>query len=132
HGDRRRTGGGVAGAFHRDAPVVAALLEDETLAEGRRDGDELRVDRRTVEALVVVLDQDLPVGPQLGDRAVRTAQLVHPPRLVQQRLVALLLERLPDTLLRLAEMDEDEALPDVDVHGPERKRRAVEPVGPYD
>src|SRR5947209_12721320 len=39
-----------------------------------------------------------------------------------------MLERLADTRLRLAEVDEDEALPDVDVHGPEGERRTVELV----
>src|SRR5262245_18750105 len=104
-GKRRRPRGGVTGALHRDAPVVTTLLEDEALAEGRRDGDELRVDGRTVEALVVVLDEDLPISPQLCHGSARSAQLVHPPGLVHQGLVALMLERVANTLLRLAEVD---------------------------
>src|SRR5207344_776308 len=39
-----------------------------------------------------------------------------------------MLERLADSQLGRAEMDEHEPLPDVDAHGPERQRRAVELV----
>src|SRR5262249_55966984 len=120
--------GRIAGALHGDAPIVASLLEDEALAEGRRDGDELGMDSRTVEALVVVLDEDLPVGVQLGHGLARGLQLAHLPGLVLQGQVTLVLERLANTLAGLAEVDEGESLPDVDLDGPQRERRAVELV----
>src|SRR5262249_21429099 len=113
---------------HRDTPILATLFEDEALAEGGRDGDELGMDGGTVEALVVVLDEDLPVGLQLRHGLPRGAQLVHLPRLVHQRLVALRLELVADTILGRAEVDEHEPLPHVDLHRPEREGRAVELV----
>ena len=73
---QQREGGGAglrvaaAAARHRDAVVAAALLEDVAGLERRRDRDQLRVHRRAVHALVVVLEQDLPVRGDLADRLV--------------------------------------------------------------
>ena len=83
---------------------------------------------RAVQALVVVLDEDLPVRRELGDGSMARPQLVHPPALVLQRFVGLLFERLAQVRPWLAEVREDEALPDLHRHRPEAERCPVELV----
>jgi hypothetical protein len=78
------------------------------------------VDGGAVEALVVVLDQDLPVRLHLHDRLPGGAELVHAPLLVAERLVGLPGERLAQRLgRRLGQVDEHVALPHLEVRPPQ-------------
>ena len=102
---------------------MAAALEDVALLVRRHDRDQLGVDRRAVQALVVVLDHDLPVGRDLVGGHVTDAQLGQAVLGQRQRVVHLVGEVLQQRAGLLArEVDEDEALPDVEVDRPERRR----------
>ena len=82
-----------------------------------------------MQALVVVLDDDLPVGPDLVDGDLRDPQVCQSDPGQLQRLVLLVGEVLEQgTRLLAREVDEDEPLPDVDVDRPERGRCAVDLV----
>ncbi len=59
-------------------PLLEALAGVESVTSfDRFRMDELRMDHRAMEALVVVLDDDLPVGRDLVDDADADAELVH-------------------------------------------------------
>ena len=83
---------------------------------------------RAMQALVVVLDEDLPVRRELGDGSMARPQLVHPPALVLQRFVGLPFEGLAQVRAWLAEVREHEALPYLHRHRPEAERCPVELV----
>ena len=81
-----------------------------------------------MQALVVVLDVDLPVRFHLGDRPVRDAQVGQAEALERQRLVLLAGERLEQRFRLVGEVDEDEARPRVDGNRPEPEGVAVDLV----
>ena len=100
------------------------------LLVGRDDVHQLGVDRRAVQALVVVLLHDLPVGLDVDRRDVPDAQLTETDAGQPEGVVLLVgevLEQRPGLLAR--EVDEDEALPLVDVDRPEPGVLTVDLVG---
>ena len=82
-----------------------------------------------MQTLVVVLDDDLPVGLDLEDGDLADPQVGQSEPGQLQRLVHLVGEVLDEgTRLLAGEVDEDEPFPDVDVDRPQRGRRAVDLV----
>ena len=78
------------------------------------------MDGRAVEALVVVLDHDLPVRRDLADGLVGGAELAEPePLVLDDRPLALRGQAVAQPVRRLSEVHEDEALPDLDRDRPE-------------
>jgi hypothetical protein len=82
-----------------------------------------------VQALVVVLEHDLPVGLDVDRRDVADPELRQPDPGQPQHVVLLVCQRFEQRSGLLArEVHEDEALPHVDVHGPQRRARPVDLV----
>jgi hypothetical protein len=116
---------------HRVAEQLAVFL-DLAGAVQRHDLHELGVHRRAVQALVVVLDHDLPVrvhvvlatgtDPQVGQAVA--GQL-------EQR-VGLGGERVGQRLRAGVEVEEHEAVVLGDRHGPQTHRVAIDAVGGAD
>ena len=99
----------------RHTAVVAGFIDHRTRAIQRHDVDELRVNLWAVQALHVVVEDDLPVGVHFGDGASADAKLAHVVmREWQQRRFGMHVEPLEQGGWILAEVHEDEPLPDLD------------------
>src|SRR5205823_14948776 len=102
----------------RNTSVGAAVLEHLAALVRGNDRDELGMHGRTVEALVEVLDLDLPVGRDVDHRAVADAQLSKwPEAFPRQRRFGLGREGLDERLRLLREVDEEETAPGVNRNG---------------
>ena len=101
--------GEARGALDHPVAVVLRLLVPD-LAEPveRHDGDELGVDRRAVEALVVVLDDDLPVRRDLVAQPDADPQLVDPVAIEVRDALGALAQCRDERLRRIGQVDEHE------------------------
>ena len=126
----RAPGGGeaVAAAGQRHAAVVPLRIVRRSAAEGGHDRDQLGVHGRAVQALVVVVDQDLPVGLHLGHGAVADPQRRQVEARQRQRREVLVCQRLLERHRVGVEVDEQEALPDGDLDRPQAQGVAVDLV----
>jgi hypothetical protein len=126
----RAPGGGeaVAAAGQRHAAVIPLRVVGCAAAEGGHDRDQLGVHRGTVQALVVVVNQDLPVGLHLGHRAVADPQRRQVEARQRQRGEVLICQRLLERHRIGVEVDEQEALPDRDLDRPQAQAVAVDLV----
>ena len=110
-------------------PSSRSASNDRAVAERGHDRDELGVHGRAVQALVVVLDQDLPVGLDLGHRDVADAELAEVEagerRAATSRWSA---SALLEGHRVGVEVHEHEALPDGDGDRPQAERVAVDLV----
>jgi len=127
-------GGASGGAVHgvgigalavRDAGFPIQI-DPAALLEGRHDSGQLRVDTGAVVALVVVLEDQLPVGVQLVADRLCGAQISRRDRpLASARRIGQFCLEIRRGLGR--EVDEHEPAPDRDANGMQRKHRFSKP-----
>jgi hypothetical protein len=118
----------VAAAGDGHAAVVPVRLEHPALAERGHDRDQFGVRRRAVQALVVVLDQDPPVGLHVVRGHMADAQLVEVEAGERERPVVLAAQPLLERHRIGIEVHEHEPLPGLDRHRPQAQRVAVDLV----
>ena len=125
HGMARCIAGAVV-ALDCDPAVVAAQVDHPSGAVERDHGHQFRVHAGAVQALLVVLDDDLPVGGDVADAGVRDVQRTHVEALEREEVGAMGAQPLVERRRLFGQADEHEAMPLPNVVRPQRQARLVD------